>query len=126
MELIAIETPRLKSFVGPWTRKNKQLLLACSKCQRKLKDDGDEHGLAKLKKLVKKRGKALGSPVVLVVILTKCLKVCPRRGVAVVTQEQMGAGRGSILRTTDDLDLLIRQVQRDALSNTAELAQTVS
>ena len=116
MELIEIEAPRLKSFVGPWTRKNKQLLLACKKCQRKLKDDGDEHGLARLKKLMKKRGKALGSAVGLVVIPTNCLKVCPRRGVAVVTQEQMGAGRGSILRTADDLDLLIEQVQRDTTS----------
>ena len=105
--------PQLKSFRGPWIRRERQLLLACKKCQRKLKDDGDSSGLSKLKKLLKKRSKAAGFGGKLVVIETKCLKVCPRAGVAVCTQAQVGAGLGSIVRSVGDVDLLLAQCARD-------------
>ncbi len=105
----------LKTFAGPWTRKRKQLLVACSKCQRKLKDDGDASGLGKLKKLLKKRCKRIGLPVQLQVIESRCLKVCPRRGVAVCTQKMLGEGRAATLRTAGDVDLLLAMVQNDAI-----------
>ncbi len=105
--------PRLRAFNGPWTRKGRQLLLACKKCQRKLKDDGDADGLAKIKKLLKQRAKHSGLGVKLVVIETKCLKVCPRGGVAVCTQAQVGAGMGSVVRSVADVDLLLEECAAD-------------
>jgi hypothetical protein len=109
-DLVTIEPPaRLKSFVGPWTRKEHQLLLACGKCQRKLKHEDDEHGLSRLKKALKARAKLAGVEMPVRVITTSCLKVCPKKGVAVCTQEQMGQGRGSCVRTVADLDQLIAE-----------------
>ena len=105
--------PRVKSFVAPWTRKGKQLLLACGKCQRKLKDDGDEAGLAKLRKAVKRRAKASQLGVEFNVLTIKCLKVCPKKGVAVCTQAQLGEGRGAIVRTVGELDLLLAECASD-------------
>lgn len=116
LEVIAAESPalpRVKSFVGPWTRKGKQLLLACGKCQRKLKDDGDKAGLARLRKVVKHRAKASRLEVEFNVITTKCLKVCPRAGVAVCTQAQVGEGRGAIVRSVADVDVLIAECASD-------------
>ena len=109
----ALVEPRLKTFVGPWTRKGKQLLLACGKCQRKLKDDGDQTGLAKLRKVVKHRAKAGRLDVDFNVITTKCLKVCPRKGVAVCTQAQLGEGRGATVRSVADVDLLLAACAAD-------------
>ena len=106
------EPVRLKSYKGPWKG---QLLLACGKCQRKLRDD-DEHGLAKLKKALKQRSKKDAAGVPFVVIRTQCLKVCPKRGVAVCTQAQVGSGRCSIVRTGADLDALYAECKADALS----------
>ncbi len=113
LEIAATEPVPLKSFVGPWTRKERQLLLACGKCQRKLREDADAQGLAKFKKLVKKRAKHSDLGVQLIVIETKCLKVCPRAGVAVCTQAQVGAGRGSIVRSVADVDLLLAECAAD-------------
>ena len=113
VEPAATPRTRLKSFVGPWTRKGKQLLLACGKCQRKLKDDGDEPGLAKLRKVVKRRARAGELGIEFQVIQTKCLKVCPRKGVAICTQAQLGEGRGSIVRSVGDVDLLLAECAAD-------------
>ena len=113
LEPAATSRTHVKSFVGPWTRKGKQLLLACGKCQRKLKHDGDETGLAKLRKVVKQRGKAGRLAIEFQVIQTKCLKVCPRAGVAVCTQAQLGVGRGSVVRSVGDVDLLLAECAAD-------------
>ena len=118
LQIVAAETlvePRVKSFIGPWTRKGKQLLLACGKCQRKLKDDGDQAGLAKLRKAVKHRAKASRLSVEFNVLTTKCLKVCPKKGVAVCTQAQLGEGRGTIVRSVADLDLLLAECASDPI-----------
>ena len=105
----------LKSYKGPWNKKG-PLLLACSKCERKLRKDG--HPLARLRKLLKKRGKKLGLEQKLLVVQTPCLRVCPRGGVTVCTQAQVGRGECSILRQPGDVDLLVLQCIREA--NVAE------
>ena len=106
------EPVRLKSYKGPWKG---QLLLACGKCQRKLKGDDDEHGLGKLKKALKQRAKKDATGLQFMVVRTQCLKVCPKRGVAVCTQAQTGLGQCSIVRTGADLDLLYAECKADAL-----------
>ena len=115
--VVLIEEPvRLKTFVGPWTRKGQQLLLACGKCQKRLRQDGgDDEGLGKLKKALKSAAKERGEKMPLRVITVPCLKVCPKRGVAVCTQAMLGEGRGGIVRTRGDLELLLDSVQEDGL-----------
>ena len=112
-QTVALDAPvRLKSYKGPWKG---QLLLACGKCQRKLKKDdlGDEHGLGKLRKALKQRSKRDEDGLELLVIKTQCLKVCPKRGVAVCTRAQIGAGRCSIVRTSEDVDALYAECKAE-------------
>ena len=104
----------LKTFKAHWTRKGAQLLLACAKCQRKLRSEDDPAGLAKLKKTLKKQARLQGLATRLIVLPVKCLKVCPKHGVAVCTQAQLGAGQGSILRSTQDIALLLRACEDGA------------
>jgi hypothetical protein len=95
----------LKTYTGPWVKKG-PLLFACRKCMRKLRHEKHQP-LAGFKKLLKKRGKKLGFPQKLRVIDTPCLSVCPRGGVTICTQAQMGRGECSILRQPGDVDLLV-------------------
>jgi hypothetical protein len=96
----------LRSYKGLWNKKG-PLLLACRKCQRKLKHEG--HPLAQLRKLLKKRSRKLDFERKPLVIETPCLKVCPRGGVTICTQAQAGRGEFSILRHVRDVDLLVLQ-----------------
>ncbi len=100
----------LKSYKGPWLKRG-PLLLACAKCQRKLKHEpGDDvRALARLKKSLRKRSRKTSAGIRLLVVQTPCLRVCPRNGVAVVTQAQAGRGACSILRLERDIDLLLAQ-----------------
>ena len=121
-QTVALDAPvTLKSYKGPWKG---QLLLACGKCQRKLKKDdlGDEHGLGKLSKALKHRSKRDEGGLELLVIKTQCLKVCPKRGVAVCTRAQVGSGRCSIVRTGDDVDALYAECKADERSEAPVLA----
>jgi len=101
----------LKSYKGPWTKKS-TLLFACRKCMRKIRHD-EHQPLSGFKKLLKKRSKHLGFPKKLRVIDTPCLSVCPRGGVTVCTQAQIGRGECSILRQPGDVDLLVLQCIRE-------------
>lgn len=90
---------------GPRTCKlplKSPVLLACSKCQRRLKDDGDPESLTPLKKLLKRIAKQDGTrpPTILKV---PCLKLCPGNGLVVVTPEQLAANHCTILRTRGDV-----------------------
>jgi predicted metal-binding protein len=100
----------LKSYKGPWLKRG-PLLLACGRCQRKLKPEAgdDVRALARLKKSLRKRSRKTGAGIELLVVQTPCLRVCPRNGVAVVTQAQSGRGACSILRSKNDIDLLLAQ-----------------
>lgn len=88
----------LKSYQGPWKG---EILLACGKCQRKLRKAKDAAGLGKLRKTLKR------SSLRLFVINTPCLDVCPKGGVTVCTRGQVARGEFSIVRTTEDLKILI-------------------
>lgn len=95
----------LRSYPGPWEG---QIVLACRKCQKKLKHSGKKDGIAKLSKELKKRGRREG--VALRVIGVSCLKMCPKGGVTVCTQRQLGRGECSIVRTKADVDALAGQL----------------
>ncbi len=90
----------VKSYKGKWKGR---LLLACSKCQRKLRRGGDTEGLGKLQKSLKRYRKSHNLAVRLKVIQTGCLRVCPKGGVVVCTQTEFAQGTFSILRDNDDV-----------------------
>jgi predicted metal-binding protein len=88
----------LKSYPARWEG---QLVLACKKCQRKLKRDDEPHELAKLRKVAKKLNKQADEKL-LHVIDVPCMDLCPKDAVTVcvprVTDERL-----YILRTREDL-----------------------
>ncbi len=87
-------------------------LLACGKCQRKLKDDGAPNGIASLKKALKQRAKASSQKVSVTVLKVPCLKMCPRDGITVCTAAQVAQHQCSIVRTGEDIDALIQLYPR--------------
>jgi predicted metal-binding protein len=92
----------------PWKG---QLVLACRKCQKKLKDDGKKTKLAKLSKQLKKLARRDESAPMLHVADVSCLKLCPKGGVTVCTEQQLMRNECSIVRTTGDLRQLLGQLQ---------------
>ena len=95
----------LRVYPAPWKG---QLLLACGKCQKKLRRAGERTEVAKIKKAMKARAKLEGGR--LRVIEVSCLKLCPKGGVAVCTQGQMAEGSCSIVWTGKDLNALYQIV----------------
>ena len=90
------------------------LLLACGKCQRKLKHGHDGGDLASLKKLLKQQGKHDGFR--LRVLKVPCLKMCPKGGITVCTPAQVARHECSILRTAEDVAILHEQCRADSLA----------
>jgi predicted metal-binding protein len=101
----------LRSYRGPWKG---QLLLVCRKCEKKLKGKKKESGLGKLKRALKERTPSDGSGIRFHVIGVSCLDVCPKGGVTVCTQKQMGLGQFCILNTDADITTLIEQCRPQA------------
>ena len=93
----------LKNYPAPWKG---QILLACSKCQKKLRRQTSGEGLARLAKMLKRRTRQDQDRFRLKVIKTPCLKLCPKGGVTVCTQAQLGRGECTILRSSEDVELL--------------------
>jgi predicted metal-binding protein len=105
----AVKRPEvLRSYPGPWKG---QLLLACRKCQKKLKHGRKKVGISKLSKALKKRARHDENAPRLHVIEVPCLKLCPKGGVTVCTQRQLGQGKCSIVRTNADVDALYKQTK---------------
>jgi hypothetical protein len=94
----------LRTYRGPWKG---QILLACRKCQKKLKQDGKKNGIAKLGKAIKKRAKRHEDSADLRLVQVSCLKLCPKGAVTVCTQQQLSRNECSIVRTLADIDLLL-------------------
>jgi predicted metal-binding protein len=94
----------LKSYASPW---NGRLILACKKCQKKLKGHKEHTSLAKLKKAIKE----YDTQQQIHVLNVPCMKICPKDGVAVVDPDHSGA-RLYILRSKDEIDGLIEAVYR--------------
>lgn len=94
-------TEPLKSWPAPWEG---EIVLACRKCQKKLKKQDSLKALARLGKSVKRRNRhALGTP--LHVIRMACTKLCPKDGVTICLPSRH-PGRLSILRSESDIDAL--------------------
>jgi hypothetical protein len=91
----------LKSYSAPW---NGSLILACRKCQKKLKCDAELQGLAKLRKTVKSLNKRSAGKQ-LFVLNVPCMDVCPKGGVTICRPEEE-PGRVAILRSEKDIDRL--------------------
>jgi predicted metal-binding protein len=91
----------VRSYRAPWKG---QLVLVCRKCQRKLNKSS---GIAKLAKGLKKRARREEDGPKLHVIQVPCLKMCPKGGVTVCTQNQLARGECSIVRTMGDVEALL-------------------
>lgn len=89
----------LKKYPAPWRG---QLILACRKCQKKLKNDLGRRALAKLKKTVKRYNKQ-NPDRQLYVINVPCMDLCPRDAVTVCCPAR-DPGHLSILRSDEDID----------------------
>ncbi len=83
-----------------------ELVFACQKCQKKLKKT---KGSLSLKKVLKKEAKHGDDRIALRVVPLACLKLCPKEGIAVSTQAQIGASQCSIVRTAADAGALYRR-----------------
>ena len=90
----------IKSYPPKWKG---DLLLACRKCQRKLKGEPGMRALAKLKKTIKRRNRE-NAGTVLHVINVPCMDVCPKKGVTICLPGQ--PSRLAVLRQKHDLDQL--------------------
>lgn len=91
----------LKSYPTTWEG---QLVLACRKCQKKLKQDEQLHSLSKLKKTIKRHNKEHPERL-LHVINVPCMDLCPKDGVTVCCPGR-DAGQLSILRSPEGIRLL--------------------
>jgi hypothetical protein len=89
-----------KTYPAPWEG---QLILACRKCQKKLKGDDDLRALAKLKKTVKRLNKQRPEHA-LHVINVPCMDLCPKDGVTVCCVRE--PDRLMILRSAEDIEQL--------------------
>jgi hypothetical protein len=87
-----------KTYPAPWEG---QLILACRKCQKKLRGDPDLRPLAKLKKTVKRINKRYPEQT-LHIINVPCMDLCPKDGVTVCCPAR-APNRLSILRSAEDL-----------------------
>jgi predicted metal-binding protein len=90
----------LKSYPSPWEGR---LILACRKCQKKLKHNDSLGDLAKLKKTIKRQNKDHPQRT-LEVINVSCMDLCPKDGVTIC--DPCNPTRLSILRGDDDIGRL--------------------
>jgi hypothetical protein len=96
------QAPGLRIYRAPWKG---HLVVACGKCQKKRRRRGDAEGLGKLKKTFK-RAKGGSEGFKLRVATVSCLKLCPKDGVSVCTQGQLGRGECSIVQSQSDVNAL--------------------
>jgi predicted metal-binding protein len=99
----------LRTYPATWKG---QLVLACSKCRKKLKKSGEAHSLIDLKRELKKRSKHDEDGVRIRVVNVSCLKMCPKDAITVCTQRQLGDNQCSILRTQNDIDTLYSECRQ--------------
>jgi hypothetical protein len=96
----------LRSYRGPWKG---QLVLVCRKCQKKMKHSGTKNKLAKLSKVLKKRARRQESGAEIDTVGVSCLGMCPKGGITVCTGQLLARHECLILRSQDDVDVLIEQ-----------------
>ena len=91
-----------KTYPAPW---DGQVILACRKCQKKLKGDRVLRSLAKLRKAAKKYNQEHPQQT-LHVINVPCMDLCPKAGVTVCNPAR-NPHRLSILRDAEDIGRLV-------------------
>jgi hypothetical protein len=95
-----------KSYPAPWQGR---VIVACRRCQKKLKGNDDLRVLAKLKRTVKRLSKSRQSEDhperVLHVINVSCMDLCPKDGVTICDPARDG-GRLRILWSESDVERL--------------------
>jgi hypothetical protein len=94
----------IKSYPSSWSG---DLLLACRKCQRKLKGEPGMRALAKLKKTINRRNKEHAATA-LHLIGVPCMDLCPKGAVTICLPANRPAML-SILRNEGDIDELYRR-----------------
>jgi predicted metal-binding protein len=82
-----------------------RLVLACRKCQKKLKGEKGMRTLSKLKKTVKRHNKEHPFQI-LHVINVPCMDLCPKGGVTVCNPTKI-PNRLSIVREKKDIEALL-------------------
>ena len=97
------EVIQLRNYAAPWKG---ELLLVCTKCTKKLKKR--DSPFANVRKWFKKRAKHADDGVTVRVIGVNCVKMCPKGGITVATQQQLGhsPAQVSIIRSEADLEAL--------------------
>jgi hypothetical protein len=96
----------LKSYPPTWEG---DLLLACRKCQKKLKGEPGMRALARLKKTIKRHNK-LHPVVALHLISVPCMDLCPKGAVTICLPASQSAML-SIIRKEEDIDELYRRAR---------------
>jgi predicted metal-binding protein len=91
----------LKTYAAPWKG---ELILACRKCQKKLKRDEALNGLAKFKKTVERYNTAHPERP-LHVMNVSCMDLCPKKAITVCCPARDPL-RLLVLRSQEDLGLL--------------------
>jgi predicted metal-binding protein len=90
----------LKTYTSPWAG---EIILACRKCQKKLKGNDAMYPLAKLAKTVKRQNKR-NPERTLEIVNVSCMNLCPKDGVAVC--DPCNPTRLAILRHAEDIERL--------------------
>jgi predicted metal-binding protein len=91
----------LRTYPAPWEG---EIILACRKCQKKLKKHGGLRDLAKLKKAVKRYNKEHADKPLHVVGIP-CMDLCPKDGVTVCCPTR-DPNLLEIIRSSEDLQKL--------------------
>jgi predicted metal-binding protein len=99
-----------KSYPAPW---DGQVILACRKCQNKLKGNRDLRSLAKLKKTAKRYNKKHPEQT-LQVINVPCMDLCPKDGVTVCNPAR-NPYRLLIVRDAEDIGRLVNALDPASL-----------
>jgi hypothetical protein len=100
-----------KSHPPPW---DTNLILACRRCQKRLRKTEHPPRFAKLKKWLKSRARREGlkkSPLHLIEI--PCQKICPKAGLVLLTQSQLATHPTTffIIQTKEQMETLYRNTK---------------
>jgi hypothetical protein len=101
---------KIKTYPAPWEG---DLILACRRCQRRLRKSGHEPAFAKLKKWLKKRSRKNASTPRLHLIEIPCQNICPKGGLVVCSQAQLAARPAgfSIIRSEFEMENFCQAVR---------------
>ena len=109
---------RLRGYDAPGEL---QLVQVCEKCERRLRKDGRNRDIPRLKRVLQACATTSDQPIALRVLEVPCMNVCPEGGVTACTGGQATGqpARLSVIRTPDDVLKLYDSLVRSA----SEMAQ---